>query len=139
MTQLVQKSRPHFFTKKFLIRFRNVPNVFQKQNNLRRHRHIIFFHKFRAGEQTQRVHLDSIRLQFRVRLTLKNHRHPFRTQSQRFRQRRERFLNFRQRKHTQFFQIQIHTAILTRDPHQCNFRPARIFLSRLNRICLSFV
>ncbi len=27
MTQLVQKSRPHLFTKKFLVRFRNVPNV----------------------------------------------------------------------------------------------------------------
>ena len=79
MTQLVQKSRPHFYTKKFLVRFRNVPNVFQKQNNLRRQRHIIFFNKLRAGEQTQRVRFDSIRLQFRIWLTLKYHRQFFRT------------------------------------------------------------
>ena len=98
MTQLVQKSRPHFVTKNFLIRFRNIPNVLQEQNNLRRQRHIIFFNKFRAREQTQHVRLNSIRLQFRVGLALKYQRQFFRAQSQQFRQRRERFLNFRQRK-----------------------------------------
>ena len=86
MTQLVQKSRPHFVTKKFLIRFRNVPNVFQKQNNLRWHRHIIFFNKLRAGEQAQHVCFDAIWLQLRIRLALKYHRQLFRAFAQRFRQ-----------------------------------------------------
>jgi hypothetical protein len=111
MTQLMQKSRPHFFTKTLLVRFRNIPNVFQKQNNLRRQRRIVFFHKIRASEQTQHACFDSIRLQRRIRLTLKYHRQLFRTHSQRFRQRRERFLNFRQRNDTQFFPVQFHATI----------------------------
>ena len=46
MSQLMQKSRPHFFTKKFLVRFRNVPNVLQKQNNLWRHWNIFLIREF---------------------------------------------------------------------------------------------
>ena len=83
MTQLVQKSRPHFFTKKFLIRFRNVQNVFQKQNNLRRHRNIFLVRKLRPGEQTQSVRFNSIRLQIRIRLALKRHRQFLRPLAQR--------------------------------------------------------
>ena len=88
MTQLMQKSRPHFFTKKFLIRFRNVPNVFQKQNDLRRHRNIFLICKFRPGEQTQSIRFDSIRLQFRIWLTLIRHRQFLRPFAQRLGQRR---------------------------------------------------
>lgn len=86
MTELVQKSGSNFFTETFHIRFRNVPKVFQKQNNLRRHRHVVFFNKFRAREQTKRIQLNSICLQFRIWLPFKYHRQLFRTHPQWFRQ-----------------------------------------------------
>ena len=36
MSQLVQKSRVHFLAKDFFVPFREIPEVFEKQNNLRR-------------------------------------------------------------------------------------------------------
>ncbi len=87
-------------TKMFLICFRNVQNVFQKQNNLRRHRHIILFNKICAGKQSQRIRLNPICLQFLIRHALKNHRQIFRPFTQRFWQRCNRRLNFRRRHRT---------------------------------------
>ena len=72
------------------------------------------------GEQTQRVRLNSIRLQFRIRLALKCHRQFLRPLAQRLRQRRQRRFNFRQRNRAQFFPIQIHAAILSREFHVAN-------------------
>jgi hypothetical protein len=52
MSQLMQKSCPNFVPKAVSITFRLVHNVFQKQNNLRRHRNAAFFSKFRAGKDS---------------------------------------------------------------------------------------
>ena len=113
MTHLMQKGRPNFVTKKFLIRLRNVPNVFQKQNNLRRHRNIFLVRKFRPGEQAQSVRFNSIRLQIRIRLAFKSHRQFLRALAQRPRQRRQHPFNFIRCHYAQLFPIQIHEEIVT--------------------------
>ena len=95
MSQFVQKGRPHFLAKNFLIPLGKIPKIFQKQNNLRRQGNIPFVGKFRPGEQTQRVRLNPIGLQIRIRLALKRYRQFFRPLPQRLRQRRQRRLNFR--------------------------------------------
>ena len=108
----MQKGRPHFLLKNHLILCGKIPKIFQKQNNLRRQWNILFVGKFRPREQTQRVRLDSISLQIRIRLALKRYRQFFRPRPQRLRQRRERCLNFPGCKPAQLFPVQIHLSNL---------------------------
>ena len=126
MPQLVQKSRPHFLPKNHLISFGKIPKIFQKQNNLRRQRHIPFIGKFRSGEQSQRVRLNSVSLQIRIRLALERHRQFFRPLPQRLRQRRNRHFDFRQCRRAQFFPVQVHRANLARTAPAGNC-PDRLF------------
>jgi hypothetical protein len=121
MTQLMQKSRPNFFAKKLLICFRNVPNVFQKQNNLRRRRHIFLVRKFRSGEQTQCIRFNSVRLQILIRLPFQRHRQLLRPLAQRFWQRRQHCLDFRRGQRAKFSPVQIHAPILKQFHSRHNF------------------
>jgi hypothetical protein len=97
MTQLVQKSRVNLVPKNLLIALGKIPKIFEKQNDLRRHRNISLVGKLRPREQTQRVNFNSVRLQTGIWLALKRHRQFLRALAQWLRQRRQRRLDFRKR------------------------------------------
>jgi len=70
----MQKGRPHFLPKNHLIPFGKIPKVFHKQNNLRRYWNISLLGKLRPCEQSQRVRLNAVGLQIRIRPALKRYR-----------------------------------------------------------------
>ena len=55
VAKLMQKRGANFFAKYFLVPFSNVPEVFQKEYDLRGQRRMFLVREFRAGEQTERV------------------------------------------------------------------------------------
>ena len=111
MTQFVQKSRVNLIPKCFVIALRKMPKIFQKQNNLRRHRNISLVRKLRSREQTQSVRFNSIRLQAGVRLALECHRQFLRARAQRLWQRRQGRFDLNQRQFLQFFPIRVHSRL----------------------------
>lgn len=109
----MQKSRPNFFAKACFIMFRKLPQILQKQNDLRRHRDFPFFRQLGTNEQPKRIHLNPISLQVFARLPFKGHRQPFRPFAQRLWQRRQGFLHCRQSQRANYLPIQIHNAIVS--------------------------
>ena len=67
MAKLMQQSSADFFSEDGFIAFGKIPEVFEEQNNLRRQHHRTLIGKLRAGEKPQRIRLDAIRQQTRVR------------------------------------------------------------------------
>jgi len=74
MSQLMQIGCLHFVPKFFFFPTRQIPKIFQEQNDLRRHGNMTFIGKFRPGEQTQRIRFNPICLQPGVRYSLERHR-----------------------------------------------------------------
>ena len=50
MTEFVKVSRVDFIAKDFLVSFREVPEIFQEQDDLRRKGNRFFIRKFRPGK-----------------------------------------------------------------------------------------
>ncbi len=94
MTKFVQKSCLHFPAKNLFLFARQIPKIFQEQNDLRRHGNLTFIGKFRSGEQTQCIRFNPVRLQPGVRNTFKRHRQLPGLRAQRFRQRLQGSFNF---------------------------------------------
>ena len=63
MSELVQKSRVNFLAKDFFIAFRKIPEVFEKQNNLRWQHRSTIVRELRSREKPKRIRFNSIRLQ----------------------------------------------------------------------------
>src|SRR5450432_3952482 len=62
VAEFVQKCGADFFAEKLFVTFSRIPNIFQKENDLRRQRRVFLIRKFRPGEKAQRVRFDAVGL-----------------------------------------------------------------------------
>ncbi len=92
MAEFVQIGRVDFIPEYFLVAFGKGPEVFEEQNNLRWNRRdtVFLVAKCRAGEEAERIGLDTVGLQRRVWDPFTGDRQSLRPFAQRPRQRRQR-------------------------------------------------